>query len=81
MLVVLFGSSSWLSTNSVWMQLPLLTEQLPEHWNLPSYLVVIVQVFYELFRCYFGVCSEEIIKVPNFKCLDFGASEVLLFFF
>ncbi|VDD93816.1 unnamed protein product [Enterobius vermicularis] len=43
-LVVLFGSTSWLSTNSVWMQLPFLTQQLPEGWSLPSYLSATVQI-------------------------------------
>uniref|UniRef100_A0A0N5AQA6 Riboflavin transporter n=1 Tax=Syphacia muris TaxID=451379 RepID=A0A0N5AQA6_9BILA len=43
-LVVLFGSSSWLSTNAIWMQLPYLTEQLPEGWSLPSYLAAVVQI-------------------------------------
>ncbi|MCP9260729.1 Riboflavin transporter 2 [Dirofilaria immitis] len=42
--VVLFGSTSWLSTNSVWLQLPLLTKELPEGWSLPSYLTVVVQI-------------------------------------
>ncbi|VDN06732.1 unnamed protein product, partial [Onchocerca ochengi] len=41
--VVLFGSTSWLSTNSVWLELPLLTKELPEGWSLPSYLTIIVQ--------------------------------------
>ncbi|EGT43655.1 hypothetical protein CAEBREN_31331 [Caenorhabditis brenneri] len=43
-LVALFGSSSWMGTNSVWMQLPLLTSELPERWNLPSYLAGVVQI-------------------------------------
>uniref|UniRef100_A0A914XJC1 Riboflavin transporter n=1 Tax=Plectus sambesii TaxID=2011161 RepID=A0A914XJC1_9BILA len=43
-LVVMFGSSSWLSTNSIWMELPLLVAELPEGWSLPSYLAVIVQL-------------------------------------
>lgn len=42
--IVLFGSTSWLSTNSVWLELPLLTEKLPEGWSLPSYLTVVVQI-------------------------------------
>ncbi|CAD6192370.1 unnamed protein product [Caenorhabditis auriculariae] len=33
-----------MGTNSVWMQLPLLTAELPEHWNLPSYLAAVVQI-------------------------------------
>ncbi|PAV79322.1 hypothetical protein WR25_23070 [Diploscapter pachys] len=43
-LVVVFGSCSWLGTNSVWMELPLLTSHLPEGWNLPSYLAADVQI-------------------------------------
>uniref|UniRef100_A0A8R1DYH4 Riboflavin transporter n=1 Tax=Caenorhabditis japonica TaxID=281687 RepID=A0A8R1DYH4_CAEJA len=43
-LVALFGSSSWMGTNSVWMQLPLLTSDLPEQWSLPSYLAGVVQI-------------------------------------
>lgn len=43
-LVVIFGSSTWIGTNSVWMQLSLFTSELPEGWNLPSYLTVVVQV-------------------------------------
>uniref|UniRef100_A0A915Q1T5 Adenylate kinase n=1 Tax=Setaria digitata TaxID=48799 RepID=A0A915Q1T5_9BILA len=42
--IIFFGSTSWLSTNSVWMELPLLTEKLPEGWSLPSYLIVVVQM-------------------------------------
>ncbi|KAJ1365298.1 hypothetical protein KIN20_025560 [Parelaphostrongylus tenuis] len=43
-LVVIFGSVSWLGTNAVWMQLPLLTTDLPEGWGLPSYLAAVVQI-------------------------------------
>ncbi|KJH41083.1 hypothetical protein DICVIV_12947 [Dictyocaulus viviparus] len=43
-LVVIFGSVSWLGTNSVWMQLPLLTANLPEGWDLPSFLAIVVQI-------------------------------------
>ncbi|KAI6230973.1 Riboflavin transporter [Aphelenchoides besseyi] len=43
-LVMVFGSSSWLSTNSVWLELSLLTQKLPEGWSLPSYLALIVQI-------------------------------------
>lgn len=42
--VILFGSTSWLSTNSVWLELPLLTDKLPEGWSLPSYFTVVVQI-------------------------------------
>ncbi|CAI4231524.1 unnamed protein product [Auanema sp. JU1783] len=43
-LVVIFGSSSWIGTNSVWVQLPLLVSDLPEQWSLPSYLACVVQI-------------------------------------
>ncbi|VDM62791.1 unnamed protein product [Angiostrongylus costaricensis] len=43
LLVAIFGSCTWIGTNSVWMQLPLFTSVLPEHWNLPAYLAVVVQ--------------------------------------
>ncbi|KAJ1348275.1 hypothetical protein KIN20_003536 [Parelaphostrongylus tenuis] len=43
LLVAIFGSCTWIGTNSVWMQLPLFTSVLPEGWNLPSYLAVVVQ--------------------------------------
>ncbi|KAK6755290.1 hypothetical protein RB195_013954 [Necator americanus] len=45
-LVVIFGSCTWIGTNSVWMQLPMLTSELPEGWNLPSFLSVVVQDVY-----------------------------------
>uniref|UniRef100_A0AC35UAC6 Riboflavin transporter n=1 Tax=Rhabditophanes sp. KR3021 TaxID=114890 RepID=A0AC35UAC6_9BILA len=56
--VVIFGSSTWLATNSIWMQLPLLTQTLPEGWSLPSYLAAIVQV----------ACVAPVIYSIFFKC-------------
>ena len=44
LLAVLFGISSWISINGLWVELPLLVQELPEGWALPSYLSVIVQV-------------------------------------
>lgn len=44
LLSVLFGVGSWIGVNSVYMQLPLLVDKLPEGWNLPSFLVVIIQI-------------------------------------
>ena len=43
MLAVLFGISSWISINGLWVELPMLVT-LPEGWFIPSYLSVIVQV-------------------------------------
>merc|ERR1712214_164008 len=44
LLAVLFGISSWISINGLWVELPLLVQELPEGWALPSYLSIIVQV-------------------------------------
>lgn len=44
LLAILFGISSWISINGLWVELPLLVERLPEGWNLASYLSIIVQL-------------------------------------
>ena len=44
LLAILFGISSWISINGLWVELPLLVQTLPEGWALPSYLSIIVQV-------------------------------------
>ena len=43
-LIVLFAISSWIDINSMFVELPLLVNQLPEGWSLPSYLVFIIQI-------------------------------------
>ncbi|ESP02755.1 hypothetical protein LOTGIDRAFT_111131 [Lottia gigantea] len=42
-LVCLFGISSWIDINGLWVELPLMVTRLPEAWNLPSYMTVITQ--------------------------------------
>ena len=44
LLAILFGISSWISINGLWVELPLLVEKLPESWSLASYLSIIVQI-------------------------------------
>ncbi|KAF8359564.1 hypothetical protein PRIPAC_94559 [Pristionchus pacificus] len=44
LLVLLFGMSAWLSINSIYVQLPILSLSAPESWNLASYIVIIIQV-------------------------------------
>ena len=44
LLAILFGISSWISINGLWVELPMLVSHLPEQWALPSYLSIIVQV-------------------------------------
>ncbi|GMT19025.1 hypothetical protein PFISCL1PPCAC_10322, partial [Pristionchus fissidentatus] len=44
LLVLLFGMSAWLSIDSIYVQLPILSLSAPESWNLASYIVVIIQI-------------------------------------
>lgn len=44
-LLIFFGLSSWIAINSLWIELPLLVNVLPEGWNLPAYLSILIQVF------------------------------------
>ncbi|XP_055891900.1 solute carrier family 52, riboflavin transporter, member 3-B-like isoform X3 [Biomphalaria glabrata] len=44
LLVILFGVSSWVDINGLWVELPILVQHLPEGWDLPSYMAVIIQI-------------------------------------
>ncbi|KAK2836326.1 hypothetical protein Q7C36_014195 [Tachysurus vachellii] len=41
-LVALFGMGSWIAVNSFWVELPVVVNTLPEGWNLPAYLSVLI---------------------------------------
>jgi riboflavin transporter 2 len=41
-LFVIFALSTWLDINGVWVQLPLIVNQAPEGWTLPSYLTLAI---------------------------------------
>jgi len=41
--VMLFAMSTWIGVVGIWVEMPLLVDALPESWNLPSYLVIIIQ--------------------------------------
>lgn len=43
-LAACFGIGAWISINGLWVELPLLVANLPEGWNLPSFLSVIIQI-------------------------------------
>lgn len=43
-LACLFGIGSWVAINGMWVELPLIVHEIPEHWYLPSYLTVIIQL-------------------------------------
>ncbi|XP_069478019.1 solute carrier family 52, riboflavin transporter, member 2-like isoform X2 [Ambystoma mexicanum] len=42
LLVALFGMGSWAAVNSLWVELPVVVRELPEGWNLPAYLSVLI---------------------------------------
>lgn len=44
LLAISFGCAAWIGVNSVYLQLPLLVGPSPEGWNLPSFLVVVIQL-------------------------------------
>uniref|UniRef100_A0A8C5PJS9 Riboflavin transporter n=1 Tax=Leptobrachium leishanense TaxID=445787 RepID=A0A8C5PJS9_9ANUR len=41
-LVAFFGMGSWVSVNSLWVELPVVVKELPEGWSLPAFLTVII---------------------------------------
>lgn len=43
-LACVFGLGSWVAVNGMWVELPLIVNVLPEGWDLPSYLTVIIQL-------------------------------------
>lgn len=43
LLVILFGVSTWIGVNGIFIELPLLVTIAPEGWNLPAYIVIVAQ--------------------------------------
>lgn len=43
-LACLFGMGSWVAINGMWVELPLIVNDIPEGWLLPSYLTVLIQM-------------------------------------
>ncbi|XP_012535354.1 riboflavin transporter 2 [Monomorium pharaonis] len=43
LLVILFGVSTWIGVNGIFIELPLLVGIAPEGWNLPAYIVIVAQ--------------------------------------
>ncbi|VDL95467.1 unnamed protein product [Schistocephalus solidus] len=63
-----FKLSSWVAINGLWMELPLLVNVLPERWNLPAYLSIIIQVSLFSQVCLFE--HVERLKVRTRKLLS-----------
>uniref|UniRef100_F6Z242 Riboflavin transporter n=1 Tax=Monodelphis domestica TaxID=13616 RepID=F6Z242_MONDO len=85
LLVCIFGSASWVAINGLWVELPLVVPKLPEGWNLPSYLTVIIQLanvgplFITLFHRFRPGCIPEVPVI--FVMLVLGTIACLLFAF
>lgn len=56
-LIVLFAISSWISANGLFVEVPLFVDHLPEGWNFPSFMTIVIQaanvglVFWSILRC------------------------------
>ncbi|NWI57390.1 S52A3 protein, partial [Calyptomena viridis] len=44
LLACIFGTGSWVAINGLWVELPLLVKVLPEQWDLPSFITIIIQM-------------------------------------
>ncbi|XP_030319172.1 solute carrier family 52, riboflavin transporter, member 3 isoform X2 [Calypte anna] len=44
LLACAFGMGSWVAINGLWVELPVLVTVLPEQWDLPSYITIIIQM-------------------------------------
>ncbi|XP_077982489.1 solute carrier family 52, riboflavin transporter, member 3-B-like [Glandiceps talaboti] len=83
-LVCLLGMASWIDINGLWVQLPLMVNFLPEGWNLPSYLVIIIQVA-NIGPLFFTIASRfthRRIEIPtNYIIISVGAASCILLSF
>lgn len=43
-IICLFSTSSWVSTNAIWSELPAFISDLPEHWGITSILTLLSQI-------------------------------------
>lgn len=81
-----FGLGSWVAVNGLWVELPLIVNTLPEGWELPSYLTVIIQLanigplLVTLMHQLYRGCLKE--RIVIYSILSIGViSCVLLVFF
>ncbi|XP_077983490.1 solute carrier family 52, riboflavin transporter, member 3-B-like [Glandiceps talaboti] len=83
-LVCLLGMASWIDINGVWVELPLMVWLLPENWNLPSYLVILIQVanIGPLLFLIISKLTKKKIEIPtNYIIISVGALSCLLLAF
>ena len=43
-LFMMLGIGSWITINGIFLEMPLLVDELPEGWSLPAYLAVVTQL-------------------------------------
>ncbi|KAG8201590.1 hypothetical protein JTE90_011256 [Oedothorax gibbosus] len=67
LLVILFGVSSWVAVNGLWVELPVLVNNLPEAWQLSSYVVITSQVANLgpiIFSAARKIWSQKVLEIP-----------------
>ncbi|KAL0109767.1 hypothetical protein PUN28_013437 [Cardiocondyla obscurior] len=86
LLVILFGVSTWIGVNGIFIELPLLVNVTPEGWNLPAYIVIVAQsanvgpVIYAFL--YKSKCQpNETLCILCLLCSQILATGLLIFFY
>uniref|UniRef100_UPI00398ED01D solute carrier family 52, riboflavin transporter, member 3-A n=1 Tax=Pristiophorus japonicus TaxID=55135 RepID=UPI00398ED01D len=85
-LACIFGTGSWVAINGLWVELPLIVNVLPEGWDLPSYLTVIIQLanvgplFVTLMHKFAPGKVKEIIAIYIIISIGIMASLLMVFF-
>lgn len=82
-LSILFGFSSWMGANAVFLQVPIIIQDAPEGWKLSSFIVLVVQsgnigpLFYTIIQKYWPIKDAYLI----YFLLALGCIGSLLFGF
>ncbi|XP_005072582.1 solute carrier family 52, riboflavin transporter, member 3 [Mesocricetus auratus] len=85
LLVCAFGMGSWVAINGLWVELPLLVTELPEGWDLPSYLTVVIQLanigplLVTLLHRFQPGCLSEVPVIFLILCIGMAACILLAF--
>ncbi|XP_060692142.1 solute carrier family 52, riboflavin transporter, member 3-A [Hemiscyllium ocellatum] len=85
-LACVFGTGSWVAINGLWVELPLIVNVLPEGWDLPSYLTVIIQLanvgplFVTLMHKFAPGKMKEIVAIYVIISIGILASLLMVFF-
>ncbi|XP_053310156.1 solute carrier family 52, riboflavin transporter, member 3 [Spea bombifrons] len=86
LLACVFGTGAWVAINGLWVELPLLVNDLPEGWYLPSYLTILIQManigplFVTLMHKFKPGVLSEVYVIYSIIILGIVASFLLAFF-